>query len=641
MRYRGKRAQALLMCASSIVLSAASSALAGAQTISTAPPSPAGSPPASQAAAAPSAASAGVGATTQTDAREPGATVGEVVVVATRRNQQLRDVASTVNVVTGAQVAAAGPITNTGDLLQTVPGVRFNNLASPLLSEVSIRGSGTERATGADPAVGLFANGVYVGGGIGGGGYGRNFSLIDSFDLDHAEILEGPQGALYGRNAEFGVVNLLATTPKFDYSGYVDESYSFENKANRATGVINYKLTDELAFRVGVQSINQSGGFFFNPDQDKYYDATNGWMGRAQLRFRHEHLDVTFLAQVQRLDLPSFNSSDDIPGGGQFATIPQGFFQNPYSVPENGQNFSHEDISQGGIFLNYDFGWSKLTSTSSYRVRSTTKNYDNDNIDLAQEAQFQALNEKGAYPLAQNDSFDREKVIYQDLHLAGATLGGRLNWLGGGEFLQQEGESSNTVTANPCATNSAPNPVVGAGLCGGTPTTPTCYLLLPTSKPCPAVFPAATGAGSYGSDAEGDGYYNSYSLYGSLSYRLGWGFSVIGDGRYTDDHKTFDQSVYSLYSTTPLTYKTGGEVAPETYKLNHSNVTYTITLSEKLPGPWDDLLYTKVGTGYRAGGFNLSNTPPALTTIRGMPAFLNPGGTPALVPPGYAPGPRD
>ncbi len=104
-----------------------------------------------------------------------------------------------------------------------LPGVRFNDLQSPNLSEVSIRGSGTERATGADFGVGLFVNGAYVGSSILGG---RNFKTVDFFDLERIEVLEGPQSALYGRNAEYGVVNIVSARPKFDTSGYVDESFT-------------------------------------------------------------------------------------------------------------------------------------------------------------------------------------------------------------------------------------------------------------------------------------------------------------------------------------------------------------------------------------------------------------------------------
>src|SRR5207342_1401635 len=110
-----------------------------------------------------------------------------------RREESLRDVPMSISAVTSEQLDAIGPTTSTGDLLRTMPGVRFNDLQSNNLSEVSIRGSGTQRATGADSGVGLFVNGAYVGSSTLGG---RNFRRVDFFDQQRVEVLEGPQGGL-------------------------------------------------------------------------------------------------------------------------------------------------------------------------------------------------------------------------------------------------------------------------------------------------------------------------------------------------------------------------------------------------------------------------------------------------------------
>ncbi len=546
-----------------------------------------------------------------------GASAGDVVVTATKRSQRVRNVPSSVSVVTGAALAAVGPITGTGDILATVPGVRFNNLQNPLLSEVSVRGSGTERATGADPGVGLFANGVYVGGG---GGFGRNFALIDSFDLERAEILKGPQGALYGRNAEFGVVNLISAEPTFTNSGYVDDVYTFETRNNIATAIVNYKVSDDVALRFGVEDETQSGGFIYNPDQDKYYDSTNGYLARAQARYQHGNLDVDFLVQTQQMQLPSFASVDHIAGGGVFATLPLGFDQLKFDLPHSGLDEVKQDISSGELLANYDFGWAKLTSTTSYRVRNNTQDYDTGYIDLAQEAMFQQLGEKGTYVFAQSNANEQENEVYQDLHLAGAAFDNRLNWLVGGEFVQQKDNGVTDVDASPCATSALPNPVVGAGICGGTPTQHLCYLVLPTSAPCPATFPSP-----FGSDAAFNETYNSEAAYGSLAYKIGYGFTLAGDVRYTNDNKNAVQNVYELYTTTPYPFKTGGAVKdPTNYNYQSSNVSYTATLSYKLPWAWDDLIYGKYGTGYRAGGFNFGDTPPTPFSSGPPPASYAP-----------------
>ncbi|WP_164153285.1 TonB-dependent receptor plug domain-containing protein, partial [Stenotrophomonas maltophilia] len=67
----------------------------------------------------------------------------DIIVTARRREESIRDVPGTINAVTGDQLDAKGPIVGSGDLLSTTPGVRFNDVASENLAEVSIRGSGT------------------------------------------------------------------------------------------------------------------------------------------------------------------------------------------------------------------------------------------------------------------------------------------------------------------------------------------------------------------------------------------------------------------------------------------------------------------------------------------------------------------
>ncbi|MCW5759679.1 MAG: TonB-dependent receptor plug domain-containing protein, partial [Phenylobacterium sp.] len=266
--------------------------------------------------------------------------VGEVIVTATKRNERVRDVAASVAVTSGEQLDAVGPVTNTADLVSAVPGARFNNLANPLLSEVSIRGSGTQRATGADSSVGLYANGVFVG--FSGTG-GRNFAPIDSFDVERVEVLSGPQGALYGRNAEFGVVNLISTRPRFETSGEVESTYTFETNQWIGKAILNYELNDNVAIRLSAQDTEQNKGFVYNPTQDRYYDHTSGYLLRGQVRYRTDKLDVTFLAQRQDLRLPSFWSAftflpaDPATGFPGNANYPKGFVQDPRNIPSNGR----------------------------------------------------------------------------------------------------------------------------------------------------------------------------------------------------------------------------------------------------------------------------------------------------------------
>jgi iron complex outermembrane receptor protein len=576
-------------------------------------------------------------AQTPVSSDQPAATtVGEFVVQATKRETRLQDVPETVAVITGAALNSTGPINNTQDVLNLVPGARFNNLADPLNSEISLRGSGTERATGADSSVGLYFDGVYIGASQLGG---RNFAPIDSFDLDHVEVLEGPQGALYGRDAEFGVVNMIPQKPTFSDTGYVGDTYNFQTAQNIVGGVVNYKISDNWALRVGAQGITQSKGFEYNPDTNSYYDHTSGYIARGQLRFQKENLDIDFLVQREQMQVPSFWSAydvapkDTVGGYPGIATLPLGFVQNPRVLPHNGIDYSEDDISNAILQVSYDMGWAKLESTSSWRDLYTIAEIDADYLDPTQEGALMAgcvankvaTANCGNYPFNQQNNTGDTTTYYVDIHLDGAPIFNKhVTWLAGLELMHQLTHGFGSLTTNPCpvltsiklksgATLSIPaGNNVADGFCAGPPPF-TQVAVLPGQ-----VFPALTQPGGSYSPYMGD--YLSWAPYLSLTVQPGGGVSVTGDVRYSHDHKTTINNSYQIYSIpTPLTYVTNGQpVPPNNLLLDSGNVTYSVSVSWKLPfSPWNDMVYAKTGTGYRVGGFNLGHSPPLLNGCTG------------------------
>lgn len=506
--------------------------------------------------------------------------IEELVVTATRREESLREIPATIAAVTADQLSATGPVSGTGDLLRTVPGVRFNDLQSNNLSEVSIRGSGTQRATGADSGVGLFVNGAYVGSSTLGG---RNFRHVDHFDLERVEVLQGPQGGLYGRNSEFGVVNLVSAKPKFENSGYVSGSYIDKLEQTKLTGVVNHQVNDEVAVRVGAQGITQSKGFHYNPNQDRYIDDTDGWIARGQIRFKRGPLDIDFLVDAQDLDLPSFVAVYALPPGRN-AQIPQGLAQDRFIAPRDGDDYVKQKAQRAMILADYDFGWATLTSTSMATHWISRQAYS-PSIDLALSRQLQQSGQLGAYPFGQVRTVAKDRGLYQDLHLAGDAKGGDVQWLVGADYLLQHDLNGLDIATSPCTFR------IGASICAGTPTAPVCYEGVPGSAPCPTPFPAAFGTSSRAPLRN-----ESYSAYGSLKYTVG-AFTLAGELRYSHDDKTVTQTVYRLY-----TLDLASPVV--SYDFSANRVNYTVTGSYKLPTDLPGLVYAKVGTGYRAGGVN-------------------------------------
>ena len=504
----------------------------------------------------------------------------ELVVTARKTEEKLRDVPSTIQAVSAETLDATGPLIGTGDLVRTIPGVRFNNLEAPNLSEIAIRGSGTERATGADSAVGLFVNGAYAGSSTLGG---RNFKNIDYFDISRIEVLEGPQGALYGRNSEYGTVNVILAKPSFTNSGYINDSYTAEQGRNQVMAAANFAVSDDVAVRFSGESVGQTKGFYYNPDQNTYYDHEDGWIARGQVRYKHGPLDVTLLADAQDMHLPVFVNVYDV-AAGVLAALPKGYVGNRFVIPSNGLNDTEQKVKRVMINGTLDFGWSTLTNTTMVVSSDSLQHYGNP-FDVAQEGIFQSMGESGAYPFAQVYTRSTDRTFYQDLHLDGKAMDGNLKWLAGAEFLLQHDSNSVQSATSPCALTAT------SGICTGTPTLPVCVKPLPTDANCPATFPLAFGTVSVTPQK-----YESEAVYGSLNYTIDR-FTLDGELRYTNDDKHATQTVTRLY--------TGAQVsAPNAYKFSAGKLSYGVTLSYKLPGTWDNLIYVKTGSGYRSGGVN-------------------------------------
>ena len=224
----------MLLCASSAFAAVATSALA--QTTPTnAPGSAAQAPPAGSSGAAPS--------------DQKSAALSEIVVTAQQRGENLQKAAVAVDVVQGADLVKAG-VNGVDALDKLVPALVIENGAEGNL--IFIRGVGNFTLQPAsDPASAFNYDGVYV---------GRSISTDGSFfDLQRIEVLKGPQGTLYGRNATAGAINVLPVQPLLDsYSGYGTVSYGDYN-AVTAEGAVNAPLGDKAALRISGGYVRHDG----------------------------------------------------------------------------------------------------------------------------------------------------------------------------------------------------------------------------------------------------------------------------------------------------------------------------------------------------------------------------------------------
>jgi iron complex outermembrane receptor protein len=478
----------------------------------------------------------------------------DIVITARRREERLSDIPTAASVIDAAALADRGGALTSGELLANQPSIRFNNLSSSLTSEISIRASSTARGTTGDPSIGLYRNGSYVGGG---GSGGRNFSIIDMLDVGRVEVLRGTQGALYGRNAVGGAVNIISAEPEFDFSGYVSARYQFDLNGIQAQGAINVPLADGVALRFSGQVIDQNKGFFFNPVNDVYFDRTKGHALRGQLRIERGPVDFIVLAETQRMTVPTISYQAYIPAGTP--GYPGGYIQDKFRYPWSTAPNATQDVDGLQGIIRVHLGNIEIDSTTLFRKRRSNYALDSDAMNATELARARAAGQISATnPIDPNSAAyvgDQTNTFSQDVHATGR--GGRLTWLIGGDVLLLDSDYSIKALRTPTTANPSPGTVAPAKL-----------------------------------------NFESYAAYGSLGYDLTERLNFTGELRFTHDIRSVSARLYDLQTGLP----SGGATRVVDGEISADNLSYNATLSYKITP--DILAYGKVGTSYRAGGFN-------------------------------------
>jgi outer membrane receptor protein involved in Fe transport len=201
-------------------------------------------------------------------------TVEALIVTAQKREEDIQDVPIAISAFTQEQLersqVAGGP-----DLMTQVPNMTFTKTNFSSYS-IQIRGIGTQAISATtDAAVAVaFNNTPFI----------RNrFFEQEFYDLQRIEVLRGPQGTLYGRNATAGVVNLISQKPKFAYEAKVSGDVSNYN-SSRVEGMLNIPLADDkVALRL-AGAWTKREGYSTNQITGNPIDGRDLWSTRVSLR---------------------------------------------------------------------------------------------------------------------------------------------------------------------------------------------------------------------------------------------------------------------------------------------------------------------------------------------------------------------
>ena len=300
-------------------------------------------------------------------AGQSGAQLEEITVTAQRRDENLQNVPIAVSVLSASTTASMG-VTGTANLAAAVPGLEFTrsyNSATPAL-----RGVGTSPTVGVgdETAIATYIDGVYLA--------TPSSSLFSFNSIERIEVLKGPQGTLFGRNATGGVVQVVTKDPKHDpsvnfqigYANYDTVSTSFYG----TTG-----LSENLAADLSVSYSNQGDGWGKNLFTGTDVYKSREFAIRSKWLFTPgDNTKITLAADYSRSRTDQGVASHPEPG--TFFRDGVTTFAGFYNTNEAHTSFAR--VRQGGVSLkiDQDLGWSNLVSISSYRRDKSLIDADQD-----------------------------------------------------------------------------------------------------------------------------------------------------------------------------------------------------------------------------------------------------------------------
>ncbi len=301
-----------------------------------------------------------VGASTLAFAQQNSGTIETVTVTAEKRTEDVQKVPVSIQVLSGHTIEQFHQ-TDLHSVMNLIPNLFV--LQSGVDDVVSIRGFGSGPNNIAfDQEVSIYNDGIY-------GGRSAQF-MEPMFDIDHMEVLRGPQGALFGKNTAAGAISIVTANPTPTFEAAATASYDFDMSGPQVYGYVSGPIADDLGARLAVKFVDQDG-YIKNLATGKDDPHTKMGLGRLTLKWEPtEDFDVTGKLEI----------GDERITGGDNVSVPlttyveppsTRYAVNPYinGLPEENEVGS----TNGSITANYRFDDLTLTSVSGYSSFHTSR----------------------------------------------------------------------------------------------------------------------------------------------------------------------------------------------------------------------------------------------------------------------------
>ncbi|MEM1110996.1 MAG: TonB-dependent receptor [Pseudomonadota bacterium] len=512
----------------------------------------------------------------------------EVIVTAQKREEGLQDVPISVEAFSQAQIEGLAA-QDIADLAVFTPN--FDAGLNANQPRYKIRGIGTDDfGIGADPAVGVYQDGVYIGRSGG--------SRVAFNDVQRVEILNGPQGTLFGRNAAAGAVQYVTYKPSEETEGWIRGIYGNYDR-RQVDGVYNTPITDNLFFRGGVL-VNKRDGWVDNEFNGRDLARQDNWSVNAQLKWLPtDTLDINFRLEYDEVDQDSAPASSAVWGprdnGAGFEKV------------ESDANLEESrELWGAALHVTWDLSWATFYSITSWR-------------------EFESLNPEekdgSADPLYYLTDLNQEdnEQFGQEFRFDG-DLGSNVRWTAGFNYHYENAKQLTGIDLLPQAIDKLAAEVeIGLPYDAVTPGDPLSLAFL--------AFPDPEGRREYSSGQDAlarsdfyserlalEGTYDSYAVFGDVTWDITDTISLTGGLRWTRDEKEFSRFTefneyviaFAFTQETRIdangNYDPDGQIGWLTTEDSWSQTTPRLVLDWAVAE--DVLLYASYAEGYKAGGFN-------------------------------------
>jgi iron complex outermembrane receptor protein len=484
--------------------------------------------------------------------------VEEVVVTAQKRAERLEDVPISVVAATGAQLDKIG-VTNVQDIAQLTVGVNISHLAT--FVQPTIRGVTSQTgAAGQDNNVAVYVDGVYQ---------ATSTALNqDLVSVKSMQVLKGPQGTLFGRNATAGAILIDTLDPSFTFSGKLRAGYGRFNEWTAQGYVTGPLIADTLAADLAIY-YRKSDGYIKDIARNVDAAPIENTQFRSKLLFTPtDKFKVTLTGTYNVTDDPS-NSTRQVHDHNLVALSVPGtvYATRAYETSHDFQQVTIITTRAASVTAEYDLGWATLKSISSGTNEHMRLTQDNDGTPI---------------PRTYAETRYYYNTVTQEVNLGGST--DKFDWVTGAFYLFQHARSHTRQAVFGTATT------IGA-VSGGLPGQP--VRISEVRSKAAAIFADGT-------------------------YRLTDKLAIIGGIRYSYEKKTFFNP-FPITTTDPAQASTLSPYLPGNEAAKHWTA-FTPRLSLRYKVAPDSNVYASFSKGFKSGTYPST-----------LPLQVNAGQVPAAV----------